>query len=68
MENNVKKLTPNDLQGLSGGYELEDLSPEELNEWNNLVKAWADAKEGGVASPTWQAMMDFKKRMEAKYG
>ena len=32
MENSVKKLTPDDLQALSGGYELEDLNQEEMNE------------------------------------
>ena len=66
MENNVKKLTPNDLQGLSGGYDLEDLSPEELMEWNNLVKTWCDAR-GEEQDLAWQAMMHFNDRMKAKY-
>ena len=66
MEDHMKKLTPDDLQGLAGGYTLDDLSKEEMDEWNSLVNTWLDSPERG--NPAREAMMDFHKRMEAKYG
>lgn len=38
MENNMKKLTPDDLQGLAGGWQDEDLTQEERDEWYTLVQ------------------------------
>ena len=63
MEDNVKKLTPNDLQGLAGGWQDEDLTPEERDEWYTLVQTYQDARRSEAGGPAWEAMMKFKQNM-----
>ena len=71
MEDNVKKLTPDDLQGLAGGWQdNENVTQEERDQWDALFKAYRDAMnrhDFEAAGPAFEAMMKFNDKMIAEY-
>ena len=63
------ELKFDDLKQVSGGWYKEDLSPEELAEYERLIHAWVDAPEHSpIEDAALDALNAFDEAMNAKYG
>ena len=76
MAENIQELNVNDLEALSGGWKVEDLTQVERSEYESLKNAWLQAmKEGdnvtssdSKARETWNNLQAYVKILNNKYG
>ena len=68
MENMKRELTIKEMEQVAGGFRTEYLNAEELATYNRLKEAADKAWYPSEITAAWDALFDFKIKMENKYG